>query len=106
MFMQCSNKVQEKNAEDPTKGTTGILNELLADEVWLAQVWIECHYLEWIYGIKSMFICSYLNRYVAAGPKRTKLIENIVFHSKQWNDEKNKSEFVGHFTQQFAENGI
>lgn len=36
--MQCSNKVQEKNAEDPTKGTTGILNELLADEVWLAQV--------------------------------------------------------------------
>lgn len=53
-----------------------------------------------------MFICSYLNRYVAAGPKRTKLIENIVFHFKQWNDEKNKWEFVDHFTQQFAENGI
>lgn len=39
--MQCSNKVQEKNREDPTKGTTVILNELLADESWLAQVFKE-----------------------------------------------------------------
>lgn len=38
MFMQCSKKVAEKNEQDPTKGTTVILNELLADEVWLAEV--------------------------------------------------------------------
>lgn len=38
MFMQCSKKVAEKNGEDPNKGTTVILNELLADEAWLAQV--------------------------------------------------------------------
>lgn len=36
--MQCSKKVSEKNELDPTKGTTVILNELLADEVWLAEV--------------------------------------------------------------------
>lgn len=38
MFMQCSKKVSEKNEQDPTKGTTVILNELLADEIWLAEV--------------------------------------------------------------------
>lgn len=36
--MQCSNKVAEKNGRDPTKSTTVILNELLADEAWLSQV--------------------------------------------------------------------
>lgn len=38
MFIECSKKVAEKNSQDPMKGTTVILNELLADEVWLAQV--------------------------------------------------------------------
>ncbi|XP_031620598.1 uncharacterized protein LOC116339086 isoform X3 [Contarinia nasturtii] len=38
MFMQCSQKVAEKNAQDPTKGSTVILNELLADEAWLGQL--------------------------------------------------------------------
>lgn len=38
MFMQCSKKVAELNQQDPTKGTTVILNELLADEAWLSEV--------------------------------------------------------------------
>lgn len=38
MFIECSRKVAEKNSENPMNGTTDILNELLADEVWLAQV--------------------------------------------------------------------
>lgn len=38
MFMQCSKKVAERNGQDPT---TTILNELLADEAWLAQVFSE-----------------------------------------------------------------
>lgn len=37
-FIECSKKVAEKNSQDPLKGTTVILNELLADEAWLAQV--------------------------------------------------------------------
>lgn len=38
MFIECSRKVAEKNSQDPMKLTTVILNELLADETWLAQV--------------------------------------------------------------------
>lgn len=38
MFIECSKKVAQKNAQNPLKGTTDILNELLADESWLAQV--------------------------------------------------------------------
>lgn len=38
MFIECAKKVAEKNVQDPNKGTTVILNELLADDVWLAQV--------------------------------------------------------------------
>lgn len=38
MYIECAKKVAEKNAQDPTKGSTVILNELLADDVWLAQV--------------------------------------------------------------------
>lgn len=35
MYIECAKKVA---AQDPTKGSTVILNELLADDVWLAQV--------------------------------------------------------------------
>lgn len=38
MYIECAKKVAEKNSQDPTKGSTVILNELLADDVWLAQV--------------------------------------------------------------------
>lgn len=38
MYIECAKKVAEKNVQDPMKATTAILNELLADEVWLAQV--------------------------------------------------------------------
>lgn len=38
MFIECSRKVSQKNEQDPTKGSTAMLNELLADETWLAQV--------------------------------------------------------------------
>lgn len=38
MYIECAKKVAEKNVLDPMKATTVILNELLADEVWLAQV--------------------------------------------------------------------
>lgn len=38
MYIECAKKVAEKNMQDPNKGTTVILNELLADNVWLAQV--------------------------------------------------------------------
>lgn len=38
MFIDCSRKVAEKNSENPMNGSTDILNELLADEEWLAQV--------------------------------------------------------------------
>lgn len=38
MYVECAKKVAEKNMQDPNKGTTVILNELLADNVWLAQV--------------------------------------------------------------------
>lgn len=40
MYIECAKKVAEKTAQEPMKATTIILNELLADEVWLAQV---CH---------------------------------------------------------------
>lgn len=38
MYIECAKKVAEKNVQDPSKGTTVILNELLADDIWLAQV--------------------------------------------------------------------
>ncbi|KAJ6646601.1 Glutamine and serine-rich protein 1, partial [Pseudolycoriella hygida] len=53
MYIECAKKVTEKNAEDPNKGTTTILNELLADDVWLAQLfknvrfaWAEVDHIE------------------------------------------------------------
>lgn len=42
MYAECSKRVAEKRMQDPRKDTTLILNELLADEVWLSQVSIIC----------------------------------------------------------------
>lgn len=39
MYIECAKKVAEKNSQDATKNTTVILNELLADEAWLSQVY-------------------------------------------------------------------
>lgn len=41
MYIECAKKVAEKNVQEPMKATTAILNELLADEVWLAQVCVQ-----------------------------------------------------------------
>lgn len=38
MFLECARRVTEKRVADPHKDTTIILNELLADEVWLNHV--------------------------------------------------------------------
>lgn len=38
MYIECAKRVNEKRTTDPTKDTTCILNELLADESWLNQV--------------------------------------------------------------------
>jgi len=35
LFVMCSEKVSEMQAMDPTKPSTGILNDLLADNHWL-----------------------------------------------------------------------
>ncbi|XP_050672595.1 serine-rich adhesin for platelets-like isoform X2 [Leptidea sinapis] len=38
MYAECSKRVAEKRMQNPSKDTTVILNELLADEVWLSQL--------------------------------------------------------------------
>lgn len=38
MYIECAKRVAEKRVRDPSKDTTCILNELLADELWLNQV--------------------------------------------------------------------
>lgn len=38
MYIECAKKVAEKNSQDALKSTTVILNELLADDIWLSQV--------------------------------------------------------------------
>ncbi|XP_061378762.1 uncharacterized protein LOC116766159 isoform X2 [Danaus plexippus] len=38
MYAECSKRVAEKRMQNPSKDTTDILNELLADEVWLSQL--------------------------------------------------------------------
>ncbi|XP_052738213.1 uncharacterized protein LOC112049212 isoform X3 [Bicyclus anynana] len=38
MYAECSKRVTEKRMQNPGKDTTVILNELLADEVWLSQL--------------------------------------------------------------------
>ena len=53
MYIECAKKVAEKNIQDPNKGSTVILNELLADDAWLAQACII------IFFFLKMF-CSYL----------------------------------------------
>ncbi|XP_063978582.1 uncharacterized protein LOC135163252 isoform X2 [Diachasmimorpha longicaudata] len=41
MFLECARRVADKRLADPNKDTTIILNELLADEVWLNQLFKE-----------------------------------------------------------------
>lgn len=43
MYAECSKRVAEKRMQNPSKDTTVILNELLADEVWLSQVGVIRH---------------------------------------------------------------
>ncbi|CAF4935948.1 unnamed protein product [Pieris macdunnoughi] len=38
MYTECSKRVAEKRMQNPSKDTTAILNELLADEPWLSQL--------------------------------------------------------------------
>ncbi|CAG5055980.1 unnamed protein product [Parnassius apollo] len=38
MYAECSKRVADKRMQNPSKDTTIILNELLADEVWLSQL--------------------------------------------------------------------
>ncbi|XP_028039192.1 mucin-3A-like isoform X1 [Bombyx mandarina] len=38
MYVECSKRVAEKRMQNPSKDTTVILNELLADEAWLSQL--------------------------------------------------------------------
>ncbi|CAH2062863.1 unnamed protein product, partial [Iphiclides podalirius] len=38
MYAECSKRVADKRMQNPSKDTTLILNELLADEVWLSQL--------------------------------------------------------------------
>lgn len=59
MYIECAKKVAEKNAQDPSKGSTVILNELLADDVWLAQVSLMSSYLRnYVQCIFTMFSCD------------------------------------------------
>ncbi|KAK6630219.1 hypothetical protein RUM43_015012 [Polyplax serrata] len=41
MYIECAKRVTEKRASDPNKDTTCILNELLADETWLNQLFLD-----------------------------------------------------------------
>lgn len=41
MYIECAKRVSEKRSTDPNKDTTCILNELLADESWLNQLFLE-----------------------------------------------------------------
>ncbi|KAF7280323.1 uncharacterized protein LOC143205006 isoform X2 [Rhynchophorus ferrugineus] len=41
MYIECAKRVSEKRTSEPTKDTTCILNELLADENWLNQLFLE-----------------------------------------------------------------
>ncbi|XP_050479450.1 uncharacterized protein LOC126868228 isoform X2 [Bombus huntii] len=59
-FLECARRVADKRVEDPLKDTTIILNELLADETWLNQlfkevrtIWAEIDNLEHQAKIKS-----------------------------------------------------
>ncbi|KAL1122549.1 hypothetical protein AAG570_002879 [Ranatra chinensis] len=41
LFAHCEERVRDKRIEDPNKDTTQVLNELLADEAWLGQIYNE-----------------------------------------------------------------
>lgn len=57
MYIECAKKVAEKSRLDRSKGSTVILNELLADEVWLAQVSKSLHMLDFrLLNIISVFL--------------------------------------------------
>lgn len=68
MYIECAKKVAEKNIQDPNKGTTVILNELLADDTWLALVNCIISLCEYSQKYKS-FIFSFLKMFVLLGPK-------------------------------------
>ncbi|XP_043529870.1 uncharacterized protein LOC122539192 isoform X4 [Frieseomelitta varia] len=60
MFLECARRVADKRVADPHKDTTIILNELLADETWLNQlfkevrtIWAEIDNLEHQAKMKS-----------------------------------------------------
>ncbi|CAK9819785.1 Glutamine and serine-rich protein 1 [Anthophora plagiata] len=60
MFLECARRVADKRVADPHKDTTIILNELLADETWLNQlfkevrkIWAEIDNLEHQAKLKS-----------------------------------------------------
>ncbi|KAK4886206.1 hypothetical protein RN001_002477 [Aquatica leii] len=60
MYIECAKRVAEKRTTDPHKDTTCILNELLADEYWLTQLfcevrksWAEADCLENSYLLKN-----------------------------------------------------
>lgn len=83
MFTQCSNKVAERRGQDPAKGTTNILNELLADEVWLTQVTFRfCAPSQWFWPNSFMNTCNF-NRFSKMfgmrGQKWINLTGNIVY---------------------------
>ncbi|XP_050303232.1 atrophin-1 isoform X2 [Anthonomus grandis grandis] len=61
MYIECAKRVNEKRTSEPTKDTTCILNELLADEKWLNQlflevrtVWSEIDCIEHSYSMKPV----------------------------------------------------
>ncbi|ENN76386.1 hypothetical protein YQE_07108, partial [Dendroctonus ponderosae] len=61
MYIECAKRVSEKRTSDPTKDTTCILNELLADENWLNQLflevrtfWSEIECLEHSFNVKNL----------------------------------------------------
>ncbi|XP_060530425.1 uncharacterized protein LOC132704443 [Cylas formicarius] len=62
MYIECAKRVSEKRSSDQTKDTTCILNELLADENWLNQLflevrtlWSEIDCIEHSYKMKNVY---------------------------------------------------